>query len=179
MGRVTLEFWKRGYRNTGMRDLTSATGLNESSLYNSFGNKHALFMGALEVYQAQTSQRMAHYASKYGPREALEKTWTWLARRVAHPDHHGCMLMNAALEVGGEEPEVKRYVQEKYRELEAGLEELIRRGQDAGEISTTRTPAQLARFFVMTFQGLNASVALSPAEDEVRDIVETALSVLD
>src|ERR1700741_275200 len=47
------EFWSRGYAATSVDDLTSATGLGKGSLYGAFGDKHGLFMLALDDYIAR------------------------------------------------------------------------------------------------------------------------------
>lgn len=43
-------FWKKGYDGTSMRDLTSAMGINSPSLYSTFGDKHALYLKAIDRY---------------------------------------------------------------------------------------------------------------------------------
>ena len=50
-------FWQKGYEATSLADLCQCTGLHKGSLYQSFGDKHALFMRALQRYaQAQFSE---------------------------------------------------------------------------------------------------------------------------
>src|SRR5215469_11329987 len=44
------EFWSRGYAATSVDDLSSVTGLGKGSLYGAFGDKHGLFMRALDDY---------------------------------------------------------------------------------------------------------------------------------
>ena len=44
------EFWLRGYAATSVDDLTSVTGLGKGSLYGAFGDKHGLFIRALDDY---------------------------------------------------------------------------------------------------------------------------------
>lgn len=41
-------FWNHGYAATSLDDLASATGLNRPSLYAAFGDKHSLYLRALD-----------------------------------------------------------------------------------------------------------------------------------
>ena len=43
-------FWTKGYEATSISDIVEATGLNKSSLYNTFGPKNDLFEAAVERY---------------------------------------------------------------------------------------------------------------------------------
>ena len=43
-------FWQRGYEATSVRDLADKMGISAPSLYNAYGDKHALFVQALERY---------------------------------------------------------------------------------------------------------------------------------
>jgi len=55
-----LLFGERGYEGTSMADLTQAMGLNPSSIYAAFGDKHALFQLAVKRYMEMRAQ----YAGK-------------------------------------------------------------------------------------------------------------------
>ena len=43
-------FWQRGYEATSVRDLADKMRISAPSLYNAYGDKHALFVQALEHY---------------------------------------------------------------------------------------------------------------------------------
>ena len=64
-----LLFWERGYEGTSMADLTHAMGLNPSSIYAAFGDKHALFQLAVKRYM----EKRAIYAGKALEEPTLEK----------------------------------------------------------------------------------------------------------
>ena len=49
-------FWARGYEATSMADLMAATGLHKGSLYQAFGDKHALFIEALKRYLGEMAR---------------------------------------------------------------------------------------------------------------------------
>ena len=64
-----LLFWERGFEGTSMADLTEAMGLNPSSIYAAFGDKHALFSLAVRRYMESRAQ----YATKALQEPTLEK----------------------------------------------------------------------------------------------------------
>lgn len=43
-------FWKRGYEGASMKNLTEAMGINSPSLYAEFGDKHGLYLEAIDRY---------------------------------------------------------------------------------------------------------------------------------
>src|ERR1700691_2950791 len=64
-----LLFWERGFEGTSMADLTHVMGLNPSSIYASFGDKHTLFSLAVKRYLNSRAQ----YATRALEEPTLEK----------------------------------------------------------------------------------------------------------
>src|ERR1700741_12506 len=61
-------FGSRGYHATALPDLLRATKLSRGSLYAAFGDKHSLFLRALDRYIADAVTRMdIELASRRGP----------------------------------------------------------------------------------------------------------------
>ena len=44
-------FWKKGYEGASLQDIEAATGLNKQSLYRAFGDKRAMYLAALDIYE--------------------------------------------------------------------------------------------------------------------------------
>lgn len=55
---ATGVFWRHGYANASVSDLTEATGLSRSSLYQRFGDKDGLFNESLQLYTDRVTTRM-------------------------------------------------------------------------------------------------------------------------
>src|SRR6185369_1509438 len=51
-------FWSSGYHGTSLPDLLEATNLSRGSLYAAFGDKHGLFLCALDRYIAEALTRL-------------------------------------------------------------------------------------------------------------------------
>lgn len=67
-------FWSRGYEGTSMQDLVDCTGVNRASLYSTYGDKRAIFIAALRMYDEQlTGTLLAEIEAKYRPREAIRQ----------------------------------------------------------------------------------------------------------
>ena len=52
LDRAVEVFWERGYAGASLDDLTAAMRLNRPSVYAAFGDKHSLFLAALDRYGA-------------------------------------------------------------------------------------------------------------------------------
>ena len=65
----------------------------------------------------------------------------------------GCLVGNTAAELGPHDPEVAETVRSFFAELEQGLADVLRAGQDAGDIRRDLDPHQMASVVVVTFQG--------------------------
>jgi len=57
--RAMHTFWKRGYCGTTLDDLSAAMHMNRPSLYAGFGDKHQLYLKAMQRFQAQARERFA------------------------------------------------------------------------------------------------------------------------
>jgi TetR/AcrR family transcriptional repressor of nem operon len=51
-------FWSRGYGATSIQDLVKHMGINRQSLYDTFGDKHALYLQALDRYGEVEGRRL-------------------------------------------------------------------------------------------------------------------------
>jgi len=103
-------FWSRGYHATALPDLLRATKLSRGSLYAAFGDKHSLFLRALDRYIADALTRMD---IELDPRrEPVDGLRVYLAgyvdRTTGAKGRRGCLLVATAMELAGQDAEVGR-----------------------------------------------------------------------
>src|SRR3954470_23121290 len=91
-------FWRRGYATTSMRDLTDAVGVLPGSLYGAFGDKHALFVLALERYAEDTRETAERLRQGRRALARLRALLTAALEAAAEEPGRGCMLGNTAAE---------------------------------------------------------------------------------
>ena len=126
-------FWRKGYAAAAISDLTEATGLSRSSLYQRFHDKDGLFREALAAYTQRVLRRMssAKADTARGRLEALLRAFLPDAsRRPA-----GCLIARSCAEVSTLSTAGKAAVlagAAHQREILAGF---LRDGVAAGELA--------------------------------------------
>lgn len=93
-------FWERGYEATSLQDIEAATGLNKQSLYRAFGDKRAMYLKALDLYEAREVAAGAALLRRAGTaRERLGRLFGHAIAKVTEAgDRRGCFLCNAGID---------------------------------------------------------------------------------
>ena len=173
-------FWAKGYEATSVQDLVDCMGINRGSLYDTFGDKHQLFLEALDQYGTGALLRTDVLRQDGDAREILSKfMYVFMQKQVMDPKRRGCFMTNAAVELCSRDDECAERVRDFFEDMEEALEELIARGQAQGVIKTKRDPASLASFFVGVMQGMRVIGKVNPDEKVLGPMVDVALTVLD
>nr|WP_282598145.1 TetR/AcrR family transcriptional regulator [Pseudomonas protegens] len=175
-------FWRRGYAATSIQDLVEGTGLSRSSLYNAFDSKHGLYTCALKRYQQMTSANIELLGADAPARELVRRLLMRIVDNELEDTRRlGCLAANASLEMAGQDAAVAQLVAQNFQRIEAALEQVLRRGQEQGEIDPQKNPRALASFVVCTVQGLRVLAKGSLAEQRrqrLLDVVEVVLASL-
>jgi TetR/AcrR family transcriptional repressor of nem operon len=174
-------FWQKGYYDTSLQDLINGLGIGRSSIYHAFGDKHNLFLKALELYQREgTAKIIAILESELSMKEAVGK----LLRQVASDVFinicpKGCFKINSEVEVAASDELIKKLVAEDDLIIEEALIHAMQKGQENGDINASKDPKVIARFLCNTVAGMRVYAKFKDDRQFFDDVVETALSVLD
>jgi TetR/AcrR family transcriptional repressor of nem operon len=174
-------FWNQGYAGTSVQNLVDATGLNRASLYNAFGDKHGLFVRVLRRYESQWVARVIDALNEAAsPKAAIRALFEQVAEEAATcKKRRGCLMTNAATELGAHDDATARRVRENFARIETTFEAAVRRGQSAGELSGGADARALARFLTSSLQGLRVMAKTGPDRAALQDVVDTTLRALD
>ncbi|MEW1903517.1 MULTISPECIES: helix-turn-helix domain-containing protein [unclassified Streptomyces] len=181
--RAALElFWARGYEATTMADLVEHLGVGRASLYATFGNKHELYLKALDRYTETNDPRLVEELSAPGP--ALPAVRALVRRFAAEAAADGerltgCFVTNSAAELGPHDTAVARRVELSWEQLETLLHAALARARAGGELPAGRDPRALARMLLVLLQGVRVVGKASSDPARVRDAAEQALTLLD
>lgn len=178
--RATDLFWAQGYNGTPPQTILDGTGLSRSSLYDTYGDKHTLFLKCLRYYRATETVAGIRYLDEApDPAAAIRRLFQgYWEFAQAYRQNKGCLMVNTLNEVAPHDSEVAEIVQENRQALEDAYFRAIRRGQQQGKINKTHPPRALARYLVNTLWGLTTQIKLGIEKKVAEDIVKIALSAL-
>ncbi len=173
-------FWRHGYEGASMAKLLEFMGISRQSLYDTFGDKHSLFLAALDRYRAQVRAQLVALLSEQGsPLAGVRAVFAWVNEAVFEdPRRRSCLMANAALELGQRDPEVRERVAAHLHEVEDLFCAALERAAAAGELRADAEPRALARFLTNAFHGLGVMARGGAPAPVLHDSVATTLAVL-
>lgn len=177
-------FWSSGYHGTSLPDLLEATNLSRGSLYAAFGDKHGLFLRALDRYiddalarlDAELDAELDTSKSAFaGVRKCLAG---YVDRTSAGNGKRGCLVVATAMELSAHDAEVNSRIGKFFRTFEGRLAAALTRAQQAGELADGVEPANAARLLVCVVEGMRVVGKTAPARATTQAMVETLLDRL-
>jgi TetR/AcrR family transcriptional repressor of nem operon len=154
---ATHAFWARGYEATSLADLMRAMGLQKGSIYRAFGDKHALFVSALQRYLDQTYEAQCAILVKApSPRAAIQAWLDQLIETVPAEGGscRGCLAVNTLIELGPHDEKARAVLEAHFDRVRRVVAGEIRRGQEQGEFRRDLDAETLAHIVVTVIAGL-------------------------
>jgi AcrR family transcriptional regulator len=174
-----LLFWERGYEGTSMADLTQAMGLNPSSIYAAFGDKHALFQLAVKRYMDSRAQ----YATKALEEPTLEKVIRKLFDNtvafLTTPGHPpACMTLAGAMGCSVDAAPARDLMTEIRKQNEVAMKERFLKARKSGELSKDINVDDYTRYLSSILAGLSIQAANGSTKAELKRTSQMALRYL-
>ena len=180
LDRAIEVFWQHGYDGTSIAQLLAMMAISRQSLYDTFGDKHGLYLAALERYRAKLGEALNRVLDEHASAQArIHAMFGLVQQTVLDPaDRRSCLLANAALELGQRDPRVRALVAEHLREVEDRLFRILVEGQVTGELAHDRDARAIAAFLTNALHGLGVLARGGASPASVRDAITTTLAVV-
>jgi TetR/AcrR family transcriptional repressor of nem operon len=174
-------FWQRGYEATSVRDLAEKMGISAPSLYNAYGDKHALFVQALEHYlDHSTRGRIKRLEGSLPPKQAIRRFIEEIIERSVNDlERRGCFLINSALEVAPHDKKLGALIADRLAEIEAFFYRSIKAAQAEGAVPKDRAAKDLARLLLGVLLGIRVLARSKPERSLLEGVARPAFSLLD
>lgn len=173
-------FHNKGFNSTSMQDLVDATGLNRSSIYNSFGSKFDLYMECLRSYQQSSRQALQKVIiNSNDPLSSIKNIFN-LNIHIAVNDskNNGCFINQCTAEMANQEPVIQHFLENNQQYMIRLFEDIVQKGQDDNLINKNKSAKEYALYLLTSVQGLRISGILSNDQQGLESIIQTTLSVL-
>ena len=174
-------FWAKGYEATSMADLMAAMSLSKSSLYDTFGSKHELFISALERYNARVAGPgiSAIVEGAGGGTAGIAAIFAKYVEDFARlKETRGCFIGNCAVELGARDEICTVKVAEGLATMEAIFRGAVETAKARGEIPGTADARRLARYLTSSLNGLIVLGKADADRETLQDIVDTVMASL-
>jgi TetR/AcrR family transcriptional repressor of nem operon len=177
---ATQCFWAHGYDSTSIKELINRTGLPAASLYNTYGDKRAIFRTALDHYIDKSIGERIKRCALLPPRDALRTFFDEiLLRTLSDSEHKGCMAVNSALETEPHDDEVRVTIAAAFERIQAFFLTCLQRGQADGTITSSRPAIDVARHLISVLLGVRVLVRVRPEPALLHGAIDAALDFLD
>jgi AcrR family transcriptional regulator len=169
-------FWEKGYEGASLDDLTTAMGINRSSLYATFGDKASLFQSVIAHYAEGPVAYMQEALKKPTAREVVETLFRETVKVLADTTHpRGCLLIQGGMACGAGAEQVQGSLT-KWRNR--GLQQLqkrFKRARTEGDLPQDVNPNDLARYVSVVLNGLGIQAVNGATAAELERAAELAL----
>jgi TetR/AcrR family transcriptional repressor of nem operon len=173
--RAISAFSQRGFAATSTEELMQAMEVGRQSMYDTFGDKRALFLKALEVYVSESVRAISVELQAPGsPLAAIRSALIYFSERKELSGTDGCMGINAICEFGMRDEDVTRITRRAASSQRHTLMETLRRAKMEGELDAESDLESLADFFESTLAGIRIAAKAGKSRPALRRVAEVA-----
>ncbi len=176
--RAIITFSQKGFAATSTHDLMAAMAIGRQSMYDTFGDKRALFLKALEIYSRENTAAVVAELKKTGsPLANVRNALMQFVTRKDLTSSDGCMGINTICEFGLNDEEILQLRRGPALELRRALLTAFRRAQAEHELPADTEIDALADFFEVNLAGLRIAAKAGMSRASLKRTAETASRV--
>lgn len=177
---VTL-FWTKGYNGTSAQDLVENLGISRSSLYDTFSDKHTLFLKALTRYRTKMGGAAIRLIEETeNPAQTIKQLFKMIVTESCDPTiPKGCFVVNSMVELAPYDAEVAAIVNGNAQDMENAFYLAIKKGQEMGQFSAIHNARGMARLMFNTVSGMRVAARSGMDKKGLDDIVKTLIATLN
>jgi TetR/AcrR family transcriptional regulator, transcriptional repressor for nem operon len=172
-------FWEQGYEKTSLSDLVEHMGIHRRSLYDTFGDKHTLFLKTIDCYNELIKNKIqAEILHAETSKQAIQFIFDFMIK--GYEDRQwGCLIVNSATEMALRDKEVEEKTEEAFMQMEHFLADLVRKGQQTGEFSCDYDAEVLAEILQNTLLGIRVLLRTTASKEKMHRIADFFVNLLN
>lgn len=168
-------FRQQGFAATSTDDLMRVMNIGRQSMYDTFGDKRALFLTALEMYVMESVRSINTELERPGSAlSAIQNALAAFALRRDLSSAEGCMGLNTICEFGVHDAEVNRILRNAAQTQRRMLMSVLKRAKDQAELSSNADLDSMADFFESTLAGIRMAAKAGKSRQALRKVAAFA-----
>jgi TetR/AcrR family transcriptional repressor of nem operon len=173
-------FHQKGYNGTSIDEILKATGLSRSSLYDSFKDKHTLYLQALDFYKNAEKQNFENVnQKKLNGLQKIELLFKEVVNHlVNHPEDNGCLMVNAAAEMSKKCEKTSQVVCNNKEDVQSLFTAWLNDAQEQKVISLEKPAKSYSPFLFNALCGLKVLSQSGAGKAELSNVVKVTLDAL-
>jgi len=174
-------FWRKGYANTSMKDLTKVTKLQPGSLYGAFESKRNLFLLSLDYYfkNVYSSVRIILESNEV-PLKRIRLFFNYiLNQKNEDKELKSCMLVNTLLEIPPDDLEINHRVRSMFSNIEEKISSVLEQARQNGSLIAGGRPESIAKMLMSGIFGLQVYNRMKTDQDALVQIVNNLLANIE
>jgi TetR/AcrR family transcriptional repressor of nem operon len=172
-------FWEKGYKATSIEDLVDRMGIKRGSIYNTFGDKHSLFIAAVEYYAKEvTSKTIKVLESPSSPLENIKLFFETIVNTPSDKKTRGCLISNTVVELAPHDEKVAETVRNILERIQTAFLNCLNKAVETGELPKDTDTQVLSHFLATNTHGLIVTGKSAADNKQMKDVVNVILSTL-
>ena len=168
-------FSQQGFAATSTDELMRSMDIGRQSMYDTFGDKRALFLRALALYVTESVHSIGVELDRNGSAlSAVRNALVSFAERNDLSSSEGCMGLNAIGEFGQRDADVTRITRNAARIQHQNLMKVFARAKLQGELDADADPEAMADFFESTLAGIRMAAKAGKSRQALRKVAAFA-----
>jgi TetR/AcrR family transcriptional repressor of nem operon len=168
-------FSQQGFAASSTDELMRVMNVGRQSMYDTFGDKRALFLKALKMYVTESIHSITVELERPGSAlSAVQDALMTFAERKDLSSAEGCMGLNAIGEFGRRDADVTRITRNGARVLRNTLMRVLTRAKNQRELSSDANLDRMADFFESTLAGIRMAAKTGKSRQALRNIAAFA-----
>lgn len=174
-----IVFWEKGYEATSIPDLLKAMGLSRSSLYETFVDKQKLYVEAINHYKKIGENKRNLLVNAPSAKVGIRQYFDHHISSAYNEDlPKGCLITNAAIGMDSPDEQLRILIIERFELLEQSFYELLRKGQQTGEIDPKKDIKVLSHLLLNLNHSINVISKVKSDKKVVYDMMNTVIEML-
>ncbi len=167
-------FWRNGYKATSVRNLEKEMGINQFSIYSSFGDKQGVFLESIKCYKNLVTEQLLDKLNNSN--EGIESIKAYFTNFLKFSQNNkinrGCLITNTIDEIAGnEEDEILKAINEFALKVRLCFIEKLKTKYNGDEIN------KKINYLMISLQGLSVASKMFNNQ-QLQDFIEVTFENL-